>query len=258
MSAAELEPIVSSVPSAGMVVSPSTLDWNWQSAGRDYRALFHPGSICTSPGGPFPRQWWAEPVTILTVCFEPDFLYGSLQEPDSYPRLELILSPTGTDPVISHLFWALHAEIRGGFPSGRMVAESVASALAGALCQRRQVQHARPLPHRGGLSRKTLTKVTDYIYENANQNLGIRELAQLAGLSHFHFCRQFKTSAGRTVHDYILALRMERAKHLLSKTDLPIAEVAYQSGMPNLSHFSTAFRKNVGATPAAFRLHTKF
>jgi AraC family transcriptional regulator len=55
------------------------------------------------------------------------------------------------------------------------------------------------------------------------------------------------------VHQYVLEQRMARAKYLLLHTDLSVAEIAFRSGLPNQSHFTTVFRKIVGATPREYR-----
>ena len=130
LSAAEVPEIVSSKPSAGMVVSSGSVQWNWRQGGRDYQTLFHPENIMTNPGGPFPRQWWIERVSILTVYFEPEFLFHASPNFETGRMAELRLSPTGTDPVVSHLFWALHHELRTSWLSGRILTEGIATALA--------------------------------------------------------------------------------------------------------------------------------
>jgi AraC family transcriptional regulator len=254
LSAAEIPEVISSRASAGMVVSRQSLQWNWRQAGRDYQTVFHPENIMTSPGGQFPPQWWIEPVSILTIYFEPEFLAHASPNGDPGRTVELRLSPTGTDPVIAHLFWALHHELRADWPSGRISVEGIATALGARLSLRFSTGVHAFTRRRGGLSRKALTTVIEYIRDNPGDELSLSELARLAALSQFHFCREFKRSTGKTVHEYVLDVRIERAKHLLAFSDLSIPEIAYRSGVPNVIHFSTVFRKIVGVSPAVFRV----
>ena len=254
---AEVPSVVAPIPCAGMVVSNAPVDWNWRQAGRDRHAIFHPENICTNPGGPFPQQWWDEPIRILTVFFEQEFLNQSWQGADATRTIELKLSPTGTDPVVSHLFWALHTELRRGLPTGPIVVEAIASTLAAVLCQRFSTTVIGPPKLHKGLSQSTLNAVTEYIRENASKRLSLKELSQLACLSQFHFCRQFKLSVGQSVYEYVSSVRIENAKRLLSSTDLSISEVGYRSGLPNPSHFATAFHKHLGTTPGMFRSQTR-
>ena len=257
LSAAEVPEIVSCKPSAAMVVSSGSVQWNWRQAGRDYETLFHPENILTSPGGQFPPQWWVERVSILTVYFEPEFLFHASPGFETGRRSELRLSPTGTDPVASHLFWALHHELRTGWPSGKILTEAIATALAARLNQRFATAAPPSRTYRTGLSRKSLTAVTEYIRDNLESDLSLGELAKLAAVSQFHFCREFKNSTGKTVHKYVLDARIEKARHLLAFTDISIAEIAYRSGLRNVSHFTSVFRNTVEVTPALFRLRTR-
>jgi AraC family transcriptional regulator len=255
--AADIPPVLCPCPSAGMVVSPNALPWHWRQSGRDRKALFHPENLCSSPQGEIPQQWWKEPVSIITIGFDPEFLSKSLAGFDSAKQVELRLSPTGQDPVICSLFWALRFELKSSWSTGPLVAETIAAALAAAVCRRFGTVPVAPPKWHGGLSRRALRNVTEFIHEHAAQPLGLKSLSQLAGLSPYHFCRQFKASTGISVHEYVVSTRIEIAKRLLLSTELPVGEVGYCSGMPNLSHFSTVFRKRVGVAPAAFRRQGK-
>ena len=65
--------------------------------------------------------------------------------------------------------------------------------------------------------------------------------------------RKLKAITGLTTKDYILQLRIHRAKQLLLGTELTVAEIAYRCGMDDPGYFSTLFRKATGITPVAFR-----
>jgi AraC family transcriptional regulator len=84
--------------------------------------------------------------------------------------------------------------------------------------------------------------------------LKLAELAQVAGMSSFHFAREFKRSTGATPHQFLIKYRIERAKSLLAKDHLPLIEVGLQSGFSHQSHFTRLFRKITGTTPNSYRL----
>lgn len=63
----------------------------------------------------------------------------------------------------------------------------------------------------------------------------------------------FREAYGASPHQYILAKRVERAKALLLATDLPIAEIALETGFSSQSHLTTAFGRFTGVPPAEFR-----
>ena len=111
----------------------------------------------------------------------------------------------------------------------------------------------REKSYSGGLSGSKLRRVTDFINDNLEQDLTLTEIARIAGLSHFHFARAFRKTMGITPQQYITNRRIEKAKELLAKSDLPIVEVGFQSGFKNQSHFTTLFRKFTSFTPRIWR-----
>ncbi|MEM1428007.1 MAG: AraC family transcriptional regulator [Pseudomonadota bacterium] len=81
---------------------------------------------------------------------------------------------------------------------------------------------------------------------------GAAGLVEAAGRGHEHVCRQMKRHLGLTPSAYVNRLRMDRAATLLTAGDLPLAAVAADVGLENLSHFHRLFRAHHGLTPRAF------
>lgn len=81
----------------------------------------------------------------------------------------------------------------------------------------------------------------------------LTELALLVGMSRSKFAEMFKSHFGVTVHDYSKALRMEKAKSILEKSDTPISEIAQQLGYCNSSYFARVFAAHYGRTPTDVR-----
>ena len=80
-------------------------------------------------------------------------------------------------------------------------------------------------------------------------NLSISDLAAVAGLSEYHFMRCFRATTGLTAHQYVLQLRLRKARHLLAQ-DRPPSEVACALGFADQSHLNRHFRAAYGLTPA--------
>ena len=79
-------------------------------------------------------------------------------------------------------------------------------------------------------------------------------MAAAARLSAYHFARQFKAATGLPPQRYVIAHRVERAKHLLREgTDLSLAEIAARAGFSDQSQFCQHFKRLVGVTPGQFR-----
>ena len=106
---------------------------------------------------------------------------------------------------------------------------------------------------RGGLPRHKLRRVVDFIQAHIDQPIHLDELAAAAAVSPFHFHRQFKKATGITPHHYIRQMRIERAKELLSGSELPLVEVAAQVGYSDQSHFTSTFSKMTSVTPRRYR-----
>ena len=110
-----------------------------------------------------------------------------------------------------------------------------------------------PLAHGGGLSPSAMRRVRDYVERHLSETIDLSTLAAAAGLSMHHFARQFKQSAGVTPHHYVTQKRLELAQGLLTKTELPVAEIAYAAGFSDQSHLARHFRHVLRTTPRAFR-----
>jgi AraC family transcriptional regulator len=83
----------------------------------------------------------------------------------------------------------------------------------------------------------------------------VEELAAQAGLSPRHFARCFQQATGCTAHQYLLRVRLNRARELLAQPDqmMPPAQVAAACGFCDQAHLGRHFRRAFGTTPAAFQ-----
>jgi AraC family transcriptional regulator len=107
--------------------------------------------------------------------------------------------------------------------------------------------------NRSGLLGRTLHRVADHVEDHLAEPLTIGALADVAGLSTFHFSREFKTATGMSPWQYVATRRIERAKQLLLRTRQSVEEIAWSIGLENVSHFRSQFRRHVGVRPAELR-----
>ena len=108
-------------------------------------------------------------------------------------------------------------------------------------------------PVTGRLTPAQQRAVQDFIAENLHLNLSLSNLAEVTGLSRFHFARAFKQTFGIAPHQFVVRQRIDRAKLSLAKTDTPIIAISESIGFRSASHFAQAFNKATGDTPAQFR-----
>jgi AraC family transcriptional regulator len=103
------------------------------------------------------------------------------------------------------------------------------------------------------LAGEVVQRVIDHVRANLSEPLSLEVLAEVAGLSRFHFARQFRVSTGESPMGYVLRARMERARVLLSRPEHPtIAHIASSLGFADQSHFTRTFRRFFGLTPKTF------
>lgn len=93
----------------------------------------------------------------------------------------------------------------------------------------------------------------NYMNQNYQNKLTIKNIASHINMSPSQFSRQFKKQTGTSPYDYLLGIRLTKAKELLKNTSLPISEISYQTGFANESNFICFFKKNEGISPLRFR-----
>lgn len=111
---------------------------------------------------------------------------------------------------------------------------------------------AVPIRLPAGLSQAQLRRVTAYVEACLDQDLSLIRLANVAGVSASHLKTLFKRSTV-PVHEYVVQRRVERARALLSRDELPINQVALEAGFSHQSHMARCMRRVLGVTPKAVR-----
>ena len=110
-----------------------------------------------------------------------------------------------------------------------------------------------PSTSKGGLSRRQCARLKSLINEEFAGQLTLDRLSREVALSTGHFSRAFKISMGLSPHQYIIHVRVTRAKQLILTTSRSLEEIAEEVGFADASHLSTVFLKVTGQTPSQFR-----
>jgi CheY-like chemotaxis protein/AraC-like DNA-binding protein/two-component sensor histidine kinase len=104
------------------------------------------------------------------------------------------------------------------------------------------------------LDRKFLTDFTAIVESNIdNDAFAIDEICKKIGVSRIQLYRKVKALLGCNVNDYILNVRLQKAKYFLNETELSIAEIADKVGFSSAAYFSTVFKNKFIVTPSEFR-----
>jgi AraC family transcriptional regulator len=97
-----------------------------------------------------------------------------------------------------------------------------------------------------------MKRVHEFVWANLDRPVSLREMAQAAGMSVFHFARGFKEAMRSPPHRYLVEQRLLRARTLLHDPERPIGEIARAVGYTH-SHFTALFTRHMGMAPSEFR-----
>ncbi|MBD1851756.1 AraC family transcriptional regulator [Leptolyngbya sp. FACHB-711] len=193
----------------------------------------------------------------VTLYLDPDYLKQTAVENELPAETQLSHRVIFPDPTITQVAHWFKGELLNEGLGGNLFAQSLKNLLTVHLlrnyCESGMLQKKLVVPGRA-LDAVKLKQIQDYIEEHLEEDIAIEDMAALVPMSQFHFARAFKAAIGETPHKYLIQRRMERAKVLLTVTQLAIAEIAYRVGFSNQSHFTTHFRKATGVTPKDYRL----
>jgi len=92
-----------------------------------------------------------------------------------------------------------------------------------------------------------------FIEENLSKSLNLADIANQANLSKYHFTRVFNTMTGFSPLEFVVILKMHKAKNLLREQNLPVSAVAEEVGYLDLRNFDRRFKLHTGFTPSAYR-----
>jgi AraC family transcriptional regulator len=215
------------------------------------------GSVLLLPAGSPARVRSGGHKDELHVFLEPALVGQVAAEAFGLDPARLTMPPIdGLDlPQLRAAMLAVGAELAAGGAGGQLVAESLARVLAVDLL--RQLLAPRR-PERGRdstMPRGRLRAVVQFIEEHLDGGPTLERMSAVARLSPYHFARQFRKATGLPPYQYVILLRVERAKQLLQgDSTLSLAEVAAHAGFSDQSQFSRHFKRLVGITPRQFRM----
>jgi AraC family transcriptional regulator len=222
--------------------------------GREVKTVnYKKGEARFTPAGHRVAFRWTGEVRVLMLGFQPWF----------FERVAAELGTTATLPAetnnrklpTSHpaclLMQQLLHELEA--PAGAaLAAEALARAIAVQLL--REFDHIRVARPAQPAPPVAVLKVVDLMRQRLADSLTLEELAAVAGVSPFHFARQFKTATGHPPHDYLIRLRVDRAQELIRQHhhEWTLAAVANECGFADQSHMARHFRRVLGVSPGEF------
>jgi AraC family transcriptional regulator len=159
------------------------------------------------------------------------------------------------DEVTVHLIHALVGVARQRQAGSLALVDALAAALTHRLISTANDEEFQRT--KGGIPRHRIRLIEAFVESNIAKEFAVDDLARLAGLSSFHFAREFKRSMGFSPHQYVIKQRVEHAKQLLMDARLSIADVAADCGFSDQAHLSRTFKQLVGFTPGQWQKNAR-
>ncbi len=105
------------------------------------------------------------------------------------------------------------------------------------------------------VSKKEINRALEFFHANYNQDFSLADVAELVGLSKYHFIRVFKKETGKTPYQYYIDVKINKAIELIKTRKYSITEICFMCGFKDHSHFSRVFLNKTGTTPSHFKAH---
>jgi AraC family transcriptional regulator len=233
--------------------SPSSLIIEEMIEHRLHASQLGNASITFVPNNVLNSAYWDKEYQFITLSFESSILAHHTFDLADVANIEFIPCFSKSDPLIHSLGLALKSELQSSGFGSRLYIDSLIAALITHLIRHYSNQKQRSQSLSNPLSKQKLQQVIGYIDQHLDQDLALVELATLVQISPSYFSILFKQTTGFTPHQYVIHCRIERAKQLLRKNNLAIADVAFRLGFSHQSHLNRHFKRLVGVTPKQFR-----
>lgn len=155
------------------------------------------------------------------------------------------------DAFLFALCQAFLGELLNGGIAGKLYLETLTQTMAVHLLRRHSTLAARSLLGADAQPELRLRRVLEFIDANLHQPLSLADIAAEVHLSPYHLGRVFKRAIGVSLHQYLIAQRVERGRALLESGEHTVREVAALVGFADHSHFNLHFKRRYGISPSA-------
>jgi AraC family transcriptional regulator len=224
-------------------------------AGRTRSRAMRPGDVTITPVGPPIRWRQVGQSLVLLIRLSPEHIRTMAGDECAIDPNRFEIQPVFSvrDPQIEDLGQRLLAGLEFEGADSHLHADTLACELTIRLLRDYTTVPASPVWAKAKLSPHKLRRALQFIDENLRNDLTLAAIADAVALSAGHFAHAFRETTGVTPHRYIVERRVERARHLLHNSDLPLAAIAEMIGCASQSHFSVVFHRVTGLTPRQFR-----
>jgi AraC-like DNA-binding protein len=157
-----------------------------------------------------------------------------------------------TEDTVRATFTHVMEAVRANRPALQQILAGATANLLGLFCSAHQSKPADGDPHANFLG-----AAVSRIHDEFASNLDIKNLARELGVSYSWFRGTFKAHTGLSPHQYLLELRIARARALLVETALSVKQIATEAGFQDEHYFCRCFRRRLNFTPSAWRRRSR-
>ena len=232
------------------------LRWRIKSEASVTELVTHPDEIWFNPPFTAFTHDIDEPCYFVILGIDKDRMFDALGAQVERDAVELLNNYSIVDPLLKNMIDMFYLEVRGGGKNGSGFIDRILRVLADYFF--RNYSNLSDLESRdpGGksrLSREDLKKIDDFYEAHIGESFSLDAPASLVNMSLFHFLREFKKSRGITPHQYLIKMKIAKAKSMLEEGRLSLQHIAYDLGFSDQSHFSRTFKKFAGVSPRNYR-----
>jgi AraC-like DNA-binding protein len=204
-----------------------------------------------------------EPSVLLPSPFDALVLYVTQAALDEIayahraPRVDQLVWPLGQlDPVVYHLGWTLNSTLERPHHTSKIFLDHILHALNCHFVRSYGGVRISAPRFRGGLSSLQMRRATELLEAHLDGKIALHQVAEACELSVSHFARAFKQSFRMPPYRWLIELRVNRARDLMTNSRLPLADIAIQSGFADQSALNRSFKRIHGVTPGMWRRTT--
>ncbi|MEL7077845.1 MAG: AraC family transcriptional regulator [Cyanobacteria bacterium J06582_2] len=213
------------------------------------------GSVAIMPAQAEHYCAWQSNIRFIVLAFTPQALRQIAPETADPDKIELLPTFATAEPdrVITGIAMGIKQQLEANPEDCDFYVEHLKNALLAHLIKKYCTITTVFKEYTGGLPPYKLKQAVEYINDNLEQQVKLKDVAKLIDISQYYFCRSFRTSMGVSPYQYVIQQRVAKAKELIKGSQLPLADIAYSCGFSSQSQMTQHFRKCVGVTPKVYR-----
>ena len=236
-------------------LSPQPLLVEQQFGDRRIEHFHRQGDISIYPARVPNAERWHGDDLFLHLRLQPELLKKvALEAADIDSNLiELSTKSKTRDSFLEQIAMSLLSELKTGGLAGKLYVDSIINVLAIHLLRNYCHTNKQLSKPSDALSKRKLQQAIDYIQAHLDEEIRLENIAGNIEINSTYFCQLFKNSMGVSPYNYVIEQRIERAKQLLSGSNLSITHIALECGFADSSHFAKHFRKLTGMSATKYR-----